>query len=1050
MSKSENKKVLKREGRNTSVIEGGHVARFKRVQKLENTLLEKRLVYSLAKDAEKNEKQQKIQYVDPEKTSTDSDLLALNEDNDAVLGSFSEKYDPKVEDNLLPLKTVLKLSSKGLVEKSTFHKFMIFILFAAAIWLSLASTAEYFIYQHHGWCGARRTLAARNYLRYGYLNLKMGPLDTRGYHVKENGKPKFDKFYWHHPPLVSVTLSFVYDLFGESEANARLMSAALFWIIFIFLWLSFRNHWGDAPTFYSLTMLVFMPFIATYNNFINFELMVTVWMAISLFAFDRYLDTKRNIYAALLFVSMFLGAYADYPMFVWMFYLWVVGVIRYFYVDRKLRKFLLYYVFAVFVILVLVALQIIIWKDSGSFSGLYGGRFKSNYTILDTIWRTLQKWHFYYGFFGPIAYAFMTYYLVDLVKRVRKFNITRADGYLVAFGLTGVTYAIAVKDGTWVHTFFIWYFALFVGLSSGYGIFRFLQHLKVVGLRKAHLAGFLILVCAMVWALPIIQMKRTNPIYTYTKPIYKTDSYLKMDYDLDKQVTAFIAREITGADEFVLIDEGMPVGRNEFLTNMDRQYKVTKDQREFIKKAKKDKYSLFVVNIEKIDSNFTLDLVKNYNFIAYKSFFIFDLKGDKLPALQTRIQHFVEVGDFERFFISLAHGKFYIEDNPLLALDYSIKFNNRKSANYYREMFSGKYKMQATDLEGEVAIYNNKLDLGKEAEIRKIFRWVDKPEKKYYFGPIELVGQKIYRRFDGRSEVLLVFKTEKSIEQNYDLVVEGVAKHKDKNLRKDIGKKHEDCDTIIPTSIWKPDFLYIVRIPLDLESGGPYKINFHFKFKDAVEVENISASDRAFKFRCKDWDTLAIKDVKKDSKQGYVREWMKEVNLNLFSNLSLDQRIKQAGLYKVMKQKNIGDEFAMLGCFAEKTKHKGKYKTSILMMNKSTRPLGWEFNISGKGREKDKKGKYKTKYAKEIVKLRKETRKLKPLELFWVEVDIPFNASGKKLELTVNTRKNTSLKIRDDKKKKIGKKEVMLFKGMWGIRRPFPYLEKLLIDPLMK
>lgn|GEM_PF-4464176 len=1033
--------------------EAGKTSRAQRIKKLERTPIEQKL----ARSGFKSEKEILVDIDTPSAMANEidpdvnSDLPILNDDNEDVLGGFSINYNPKGEDEILKQQNAYPLINDGLSEKHKGFRWATWVVFIIAILLSLANTAQYFIIQHDGWCGARRTLAARNFLRYGHLNLQMGPLDTRGYHVKENGKPKFDKFYWHHPPLVSATLSAVYGLFGESEANGRLMSAAFYMIIFIFLWLSFRNHWGDTPTFYALAVLNLMPFVASYNNFINFELMVTMWLVISIYLFDNYLKNRRIRDALLLFFVMFLGAYADYPMFVWMFYLWLLGVIRCYFIDRSLKKFLFYYVLAVISIVVLVGAQISLWK-AGNFSGLYSHRYQAHYSVFDTVFRTIKKWGFYYGFFGPVAYIFSGYYILDLIRRVRKHNLSRGDGYLVAIGLTGLTYAIGVKDGTWVHSFFIWYFSLFIGLSGGYGLYRFLMFLTSKGFRRVHLLGVGIIIFALLWALPIIHMKRANPIYSFTKSITRTDSYLKFDYDVDKQVLSHIVREISEPDDFILIDNGLPVARNEFLTNMDRQHKVTHGAKEFIKKAKNKKYTFYAVNVTRISSNFRQYLLEKYNFISYKSLFVFNLRDERFDNIGVRSQHFIDASDFQRYFISLTHGKFEIVDHPLMALDYAIKLNKHESIKYYRRMFSGKFKAKAHDLESAAALYNNQIDLDEKADLKSIYKWVDKPEKPTSFGEVEFLGSRVYRRLDGRSELLVAFRTAEYLQQNYKFFVDGIARQKDKKLRKAIGNTEDPGSTIIPMSMWKPGLIYTMRTPLNLDSGGPYDIKIRFKYKDPVVAFNPDLKHDKFEIRCRLWNKVTSKDMDNEMSEEAIRTLVDQINADPLSDKSLMQRARDVQLGKAFKQKDMDGKFNVFGCFAKPGKKKDHYQTSVLMMNLNPHPMGWSFEFWGQGFVKDIKKKKKTKKFNKTIKMYKKTEKQEPFQMFWVELDIPYNPDNRKIQLSAKTKTNTKLElvVKDNKKKRSKEKSLKVSTGNWGIERPFAFIESLLLDPNMK
>lgn len=69
----------------------------------------------------------------------------------------------------------------------------------------------------HDWNGVRYGNIARNYLKYGLIETKLGQVENSGYVL-----PSEFEYYTHYPLLLPVVISMSYWLFGVSEFSTRL------------------------------------------------------------------------------------------------------------------------------------------------------------------------------------------------------------------------------------------------------------------------------------------------------------------------------------------------------------------------------------------------------------------------------------------------------------------------------------------------------------------------------------------------------------------------------------------------------------------------------------------------------------------------------------------------------------------------------------------------------------------------------------------------------------------------------------------------------------
>lgn len=944
------------------------------------------------------------------------------------------------------LNWLMRVGRENLALRLEFHRRFLYamgLLLAVYILLSLSNLTQLWIFHHHGWNGARRTLNAINYERYGYIDTKLGPMDNRGLHLNKNGSPKKLEIYWHHPPLFALTLSVFHKFFGPHEWTARLMSALMSLGVFLFFWFSLRNHWGNAPTFYALTFLTFMPFYASYLNFVNYEALVLLCMAATIFFYEKFLITGQKRFAGLLFFAMFCGSYGDFPMFIWIFYFWLSALVRAIAIDRGQLKFLVYYVLATFAIVGLVALQLLYWHQGG-YENLFHSRFNPGTPVSEALPKIFRKWKYYYGFFGPFAYMFCIYYLGDLYYRIRHRRLSRADGYLVAFLLTGITHLVALKQGHWVHTYFIIYLGVFIGLSSGYGLYRFLCMLRErTSIKRVHAIGAAICLLMILWSLPSIHNKFTNPIFEYTKHISKDKSFLKYDYGLDQKIAMMIARDNSKPDEHILLDASFSTDRNEFLFYLDREWKTIKNQSDFKRLSKQKKWKRLVFRARQMPSSFLIDLIKKYKFIAYKQQYIFDLTGKDFKRISVRRQIFHPQNDIERYFSSMVHGDFEIVDDPLMALDMAIKYDLYGEAAKLRRTLSKK-NPPPRYLEEAVALYNNDIVQNRLADPKKIYAFVEKAEKPQRFGSISLIAQKLYRRNDGRGEVILVLKAAKPLQQNYRLLLEGIAKHENMTLKKRIDIWARSRAPAIPTSLWKPGLIYTLRMPLDLDPG-PYELKVSFEYKDSIIAFNPDHNRDHFKIPIKDWDKRKSQ-INHTEKR--IRKLVKELNRKALSPKKADEYAKKKKLDDRFKKVDLDGKFIVWAAFTKKHR-KNKYKTSFLVMNLNMQPMDWMFEFKSiAGTRRSSKGKDKKPHSVKFQKklnIAKQLKNLKQNQFFWIDINLDFDPRKKGLDLRAHTRANTKLL---DRKGKIAK--VSLSSGDWGIKHPFQFIQILNVDPMLR
>ena len=942
-----------------------------------------------------------------------------------------------------------------------------FVLLGFCVLLSCINLGQMWLYHHQAWNGARRSLEAENYLRYGYFAFNLAPMDNMGIHVDKDGKPKHKDLYWHHPPLTMLALSVFVAVLGEGETTSRLFGAALSTMTFLLFWLALRRRWGDIPTFYALAFLLFQPFYGSYLGFVNFEPMVLLCMALHVWTYERYLERRRVRDMLWVFLSGFLGAYADYPMFIFLFFFWLFTGLGMLARDRKNWAFHAWYVLAVTVTVLLVGFQLYLWKDdAGGFTHIFNHRTQMDGN--NPLFRVLQRWRYYYGFFGPFLYAFSAYYLLDLFARILNRQTNLGDAITLSFGATGLAWFVAMKQGHWVHEYFIFYFVPFFAFAAGYGLFRFTRMLFFPRRRVAFAAGLVILILAAAWALPIIHMKRANPIFEYKESIYDMRDGKKYGYNQHAQAVTKNLHDNSNPTDKVLIGPGLDSGRFEFRYYLHRRWETVKNLEEIHRKNKGKETTRLILSLHSFSSSDAAYLLKEMNFRQYLSFVTFDLTGKDFAQTTLQRPVYEAQSSFHRLFTSLVYGSFRIEDDPLQSLDLGLKLDKPRTIEAFAEKARrGEYP--ATLIEHQAALANLALYDGKPADLKSLLALLTVPKEFVAFGDIELLGHRFELREDGRTELVLVFRPKAMIHFNYNVVLKLDSVHPNKKMAERLPSHEGPIPLVIPTSLWKPGMIYTYRRTLHLDPG-PWNVEMKLDFRDPVEVVNPIKKDNQFPIVCKAWSRYASESNAKPhpvlpgrglpgqlsenaaegksrtnvpdhaaNPQAWMEAWIERQNVNPRNQEHTFRQAIQDGADTYLRMKELGQEFVSWGCYLETEGEGTKVRLLLSQAKVATRP--WIAELSGK-KGKEPKGNQPLLGFNVKQPMKELLASKPPNELFFVDFMVQEARSVSSLQIRLSTGEAP-----DPTYGKRKKQWVSLGRGKYGVRVPFRFLHNWIVDP---
>ena len=200
----------------------------------------------------------------------------------------------------------------------------IFWAFAvAALVTLLIGVDERFLFGHTGWCAARRAVAGRNFLKYGFLATHFGPVENYGIVT-----PGQFETYWHHPSGTHLLIGLSFRLLGVGEWQARLVPVLLMLGCFGCFHALARRWWRGYGLVAALAFFITMPMLGYYGPFVNQEALTLLAMLASTVLYVRWREAPSGRRAALAAAAAFLAAWSDWPWLVWAFGLALVELGR--------------------------------------------------------------------------------------------------------------------------------------------------------------------------------------------------------------------------------------------------------------------------------------------------------------------------------------------------------------------------------------------------------------------------------------------------------------------------------------------------------------------------------------------------------------------------------------------------------------------------------------------------------------------------------------------------------------------------------------------------
>lgn len=788
---------------------------------------------------------------------------------------------------------------------------LVLILFVVYILFGLANIGEVWMSGHHGWNGARRSIQARNYLRFGYVETKLKPLDNLGY--KDGEMPRRQQVYWHHPPLAMIYLSWVYALIGEGEIQARLGFLLLSCLTFLMMYGAMRRATTERQSFFILAFYTFSPVVATHINFVNFETVVLFAMASVLYGFEGWREERTVHWLGLILIGIAIGTLADFPWLPFSFFFFImitysVWIER----NRPLDGFLsrLSLVFAYPIVQVL-AVSSLLWLflswdlDWQDFDELIHGRSRSFGNSFHNIF--VKKHRFYTGFFPPLALVASGIYIIIFIWRAISHKITRLDGYLFVYAGSAITLIFVISQ--WFsHNYAALYFAPCIAIASGIGfdaLYSLISYKKWIEILT--LSAFF---CFLVtYSLPIIHSYNCISLFDYHDPIYGYKYRAKTFYSFYDYKT--LASEM---------DRLFPQGRRLYSYGLktnpwakyyfDRKFDKIRNRGQLERLIKKGNEIPLVMDLNRSKGVFLKFIMKKINHIRIGRYCLFDFSRNRIRRTQVSVSRKTKQSDLIRYFTSYTRTYAKLLPNYWRSLDYALKLDRKGDVGYYRSTIQKgeDLKIDKVDLYRSITQYNLHISKGLQPELSELQQHLVIPKKALFMNDeIELLGYRIQRQNDGRQRITAVFKAHKRLVQHYHL--QWRVKPRSLSEHTWYTKRLREFSDIavfdVPTFFWKPDWIYYATFTVDIPFER-YKIETRLKYVDAVSVQKKGIVSFKLKLQCK-----KLKKVAKDT----LSKWKFERDMSLLPD---DQdRIE------------VGKDFFIYGCAFARTGKKSNWHLAL-------------------------------------------------------------------------------------------------------------------------
>ncbi len=318
----------------------------------------------------------------------------------------------------------------------------------------------------HDWNGVRYGNIARNYLRYGILDLQFAQIENSG--TLNNKK----EYFTHYPPLLPIIISLSYKMFGISEWSTRIVPLFATSGSIVLIFLIGNKLWNIKTGILASLLALCLPIILYFGKNPVHEPIVLFFILLSFLAY-LYLKSSNNKIFKIWFILALIAAH--FTTWAGYFLLPAIALITLIRRDKILFKRLISY--WLIPVIMFPLYLIFLYFQTGS---LLGGDLLGVFLQRSSISKELQPMDFnlinYLGklrlwffslFSGTLAFIVFFWFIYHIIKRFGK-----ADLQLLTLLFFGIPYFVFFPNAAFIHNYLVFYFVPFFVLAVSQAIWN--------------------------------------------------------------------------------------------------------------------------------------------------------------------------------------------------------------------------------------------------------------------------------------------------------------------------------------------------------------------------------------------------------------------------------------------------------------------------------------------------------------------------------------------------------------------------------------------------
>jgi len=338
----------------------------------------------------------------------------------------------------------------------------------------------------HDWNGARNSNIARNYLRYGLVETKLGQIENSGFTNHQNYV-----YYTHFPPVLTLLMAGSFRVFGVTEWAARLIpilsTCGVMVLIFLIGELIINWELGLVAALLSLAT----PLVLYFGKNPVQEPLVVFFVLLSYFGFLNLSAGKK--YQSIFIGGMILAELTTWAGFFLIPALTIICLLR---KDTQgVKKLVPFWILSV-VLFVLYLFYVRLITGNFFGGGLYaallqrsgiGEAGKVDNINMPAYLLRLRLW---YSTLFTSTLSWLS--ILWLISKVVTKKVVDSDWQILTLGIFGVTYSLIFINASYIHNYLVFYQLPFISLSAAIFIKDMVEKFSLSQYRRL-LAGGLIL-----------------------------------------------------------------------------------------------------------------------------------------------------------------------------------------------------------------------------------------------------------------------------------------------------------------------------------------------------------------------------------------------------------------------------------------------------------------------------------------------------------------------------------------------------------------------------